>query len=169
MNEPDAPPQTEPTRPSGSRYVKLAFLTVAVLGFATIYFYLQKTDPLPVGNWIELPDPAEAVKLAAVKGRRRIVILFAGSPRSQECERLVNITLKVNKNNIQAAGVLAVYIKVGRRLNSDMAKRYKLKRLPTTLLLDATGKELNRRQGYIGQGDFEQGFLDLGRIENPEP
>jgi len=169
MNEPDAPPQTESPRPGGSRNVKLAFLAVAVLGFATVYFYLQKADPLPVGDWIELPDPAEAVKLAAVNGHRRIVILFAGSPRSQECERLVTITLKVNKNNIQAAGVLPVYIKVARRLNSDMAKRYKLKRLPTTLLLDATGKELNRRQGYIGQGDFDEGFLNLGRIEKPEP
>ena len=52
-------------------------------------------------------------------------------------------------------------------LSGDLAKRYKLTKLPTMVILDANGKELNRREGFIGEVEFRRGFLDLTKIEAP--
>ena len=52
-------------------------------------------------------------------------------------------------------------------LNSDVARQYKLTHLPTMMILAPDGKELNRREGVVGEVPFVHGFLDLTEIEAP--
>jgi len=42
-------------------------------------------------------------------------------------------------------------------LKSELASRYRLKHLPTMMILGPDGKELDRREGIIGQ-------LELGEV-----
>ena len=52
-------------------------------------------------------------------------------------------------------------------VGSELADKYHIVRLPTILLLDTDGKELNRRTGFVGELDVRNGFLNLAVVEKP--
>ena len=44
----------------------------------------------------------------------------------------------------------------------------KISSLPTFVLLSPEGKELNRREGFVGEVDFYKGFLDCSNVLKPK-
>ena len=52
-------------------------------------------------------------------------------------------------------------------LTDPTATTYRLRRLPTLMVLDAGGREKNRREGPVGEVDFRDGFLDLRAVRRP--
>jgi hypothetical protein len=146
------------------RWVKIGFLVVAVVGAALTYGLFQtKESFLP--KWLTNLSAALA---DAKQTDRRVLVIFIGNPPNTEAVWMANNTLAKPQNQraIQEGRFASVKVVVD-SLDSDLARRYKLTRLPTMMILAPDGKELNRREGKVGEVDFSHGFLDLTEVQAP--
>ena len=146
------------------RWVKIGFLIVAVVIGTVIYLYLQN-DTLLKG-W---PEDLSAALADAKQTNRRVLVVFVSNPPNADAVRNADFALgkPQNKAAIQEGKFARVKVTVN-SLDSDMARRYKLTHLPTMLILDAKGGELNRREGVVGEVPFLHGFLDLTEVQEPK-
>ena len=136
------------------RRVKLGFMAVFII-VAVVLAVRQWIGPTPQGFTSDLPA---ALSQAAAEGRR-VVVLIDDRPPSEDGKRIVTFTM-VKPANSAAMRKLNV---LGVRTTPDnqALKPYgPIKKTPTTLLLRPDGKEINRREGYIGETDFRAGFLN---------
>jgi hypothetical protein len=145
------------------RWVKIGFIIVAVVVAAVIWKYLQ-TDTFMKG-W---PEDLSAALADANQTNRKVLAVFISNPPNAEAVENAQYALAKpqNKRAIQEGKFARVKVTVN-SLDSDMARRYKLTHLPTMLILDAKGGELNRREGVVGEVPFLHGFLDLTDIQGP--
>jgi len=160
MTQSEQPRQS--TQPS--RRVKMGFLLAAVLAAGLIYWFFQTGETF-LKSWpIKIDDTLARAK----QTDRRVLAFFVSNPPSAAAMRLSTTTL-AKKNNEQAIrdGKFFRVKVLTHGLSGDLAKRYKLTILPTMIILDANGKELNRREGFIGEVDFRHGLLDLTKIDAP--
>jgi len=160
MTEKDKPVRTG--RKAVDRRAKLAFLAVAVVAAVCIYL-LQREGP-ELKGWAT--DLDEALKQAKAENRR-VLVFFTASPKSATARRLIRTTLAKNAQMIARERVVKVNVSLDRELNSDLAVRYKISSLPTFVLLSPEGKELNRREGFVGEVPFHKGFLDCSQVNKP--
>jgi hypothetical protein len=146
------------------RWVKIGFLIVAVVIGTVIYLYLQNDTILK--GW---PEDLSAALADAKQTNRRVLVFFIGNPPNTEAIWMAGNTLAKPQNQraIQEGRFARVKVVVD-SLDSNLARRYKLTRLPTMMILAPDGKELNRREGKVGEVDFLHGFLDLTEIELPK-
>ena len=156
---------TEPARPKKTKSdwrIKLAFLLVAA---AIIIYFWHSSRTLPLDDWDD--DLAAAMQRASVENRP-VVVFFMSKPPGYNARHVMSIIKRPeNRNALDDGNFVRVKCQVSTRLDSELARRYKLKQLPTLVLLDPGGKEANRRQGTVGELDFRNGFLDRTRIETP--
>ncbi len=145
------------------RWVKIGFLVVAVAVGIWIYMYLQN-DTLLKG-W---PEDLSAALADAKQTNRRVLVFFIGNPPNTDAVWMAGNTLdkSQNKTAIEQGRFARVKVVVN-SLDSDLARRYKLTRLPTMMILAPDGSELNRREGKVGEVPFLHGFLDMAEIEAP--
>jgi hypothetical protein len=146
------------------RWVKIGFIVVAVAVGIWIYMNLQN-DTLLKG-W---PEDLSAALADAKQTNRRVLVIFISNPPNADAIWLAENTLAkpLNKTAIQEGKFARVKVSVN-GLDSDLARRYTLTRLPTMMVLDAKGNELNRREGRIGEVPFLHGFLDLTEVQEPK-
>ena len=145
-------------RSGTDRWVKIGFLAVLVVGGLAVYMR-QRHGP-QLKDWGE--DLPSALAQAQEEGRR--VLLFAMShPPSQIARRLAATTIRKNGKAIRQHNLILVKITLSSSLQSGTARRYRIKKLPTMLLLDSKGNELNRREGFIGEVEFRRDFLQPKR------
>jgi hypothetical protein len=147
------------------RWVKIGFIVVAVVGAALTYGLFQtKESFLP--KWLTNLSAALA---DAKQKNHRVLVFFIGNPPNTEAVWMANNTLAKPQNQraIQEGRFASVKVVVD-SLDSDLARRYKLTRLPTMMILAPDGKELNRREGVVGEVPFVHGFLDLTEIQGPK-
>jgi hypothetical protein len=145
------------------RWVKIGFLVVAVVIGTVIYLYLQN-DTLLKG-W---PEDLSAALADAKQTNRRVLVVFVGNPPNADAVRNADFALgkPQNQQAIQDGKFARVKVTVN-SLDSDLARRYNLNRLPTMMILAPDGSELNRREGVVGEVPFLHGFLDLTEVEAP--
>ena len=145
------------------RWVKIGFIIVAVVISAVIWKYRQTETFLK--DW---PEDLNAALADANQTNRRVLAVFISNPPNAEAVENAEYALAKPKNKqaIQDGKFARVKVTVN-SLDSDLARRYKLTHLPTMLILDAKGGELNRREGVVGEVPFLHGFLDLTDIEAP--
>ena len=163
MTQSQQPGQSTPAGRSDRR-VMIGFLLAALLAAGLVYWLFQTGETL-LKSWpVKLDDALAGAK----QTDRRVLALFMSDPPSATTIRLAQTTLakKHNKQAIRDGKFFRVKV-VTDSLSSDLAKRYKLTILPTMIVLDANGKELNRREGFIGEVDFRHGLLDLTKIDAP--
>ena len=143
------------------RWVKIGFLVVAVVIATVIWKYLQTETFLK--GW---PEDLNTALADAKQTDRRVLVFFVGNPPNADAVWMAGNTLAKSQNQraIQEGNFARVKVVVN-SLDSDLARRYKLTRLPTMMILAPDGKELNRREGKVGEVDFPHGFLDLTEIE----
>jgi len=139
---------------------KLIFLAVIALAVILVYMSQQSGAELP--NW---PGDLSAALAKAGQEDRKVLVFFAGSPPSATARRMSRTTLDKNRKQIRQGKFIQVLLQVTK--TDDLAKRYNISALPTFLLLDAQGNELNRRVGFVGQGKFSIGFLDCSDVKKP--
>jgi hypothetical protein len=146
------------------RWVKIGFILVAVLIGTLVWKYLQ-TETFMKG-W---PEDLTAALADAKQTDRRVLVVFISNPPNNEAIRNANVALgkPQNRKAIEQGKFARVKVTVN-NLDGDIARQYKLTHLPTTMILAPDGKELNRREGMVGEVPFLHGFLDLTEIEAPK-
>ena len=146
---------------TGDRRIKIAFLAVLAVAAVLVYVLLQRRTP--GFNW------PKNLNKAVEQGRARqhkVLVFFTASPKSATAKRLIQTTLAKNAGMIAKEQLITVNVSVV--LNSDPAARYKISSLPTFVLLSPEGKELNRREGFVGEVSFHKGFLDCSKVVKPK-
>ena len=161
--------QNEITQPTAEktkrdRRMKAVFLTI--LAIAVILVYLNQRRDTQLEKWPD--DLQKALKVASYENRP-VLAFFVGSPPSETTRRLLRTTLHrpENRRAVTEGRFVKVKVTLGRSLDGELAKKYKIKKLPTMVILDKNSKELNRRVGMIGEVPFRRGFLDRSEIQKP--
>ncbi len=169
---PSPSPSSAPTPAAGAKpaaakndkRVKLVFLVVIVGVLAFLYW--KQTRGYEGVDW---PTDLAAQKTTAAKEDRKLLVYFTASTPSDDDKRMAQVTLakKENRSEIEKGRFVLAKVVVKSDLTDDVAREYKIKKLPTFLILDPKGKELNRREGLIGEVPFRNGFLDCKEIVVP--
>lgn len=146
------------------RWVKIGFIIVAVVVGIWIYTNLQNDTLLK--DW---PENLNAALADANQTNRRVLVVFISNPPNDDAFKNAKYAFgkPQNQRAIQDGKFARVKVTVN-SLDSDLARRYKLTRLPTMMILDAKGNELNRREGVVGEVPFLHGFLDLTEVQEPK-
>lgn len=147
---------------TADRRTKIVFLVVLAVAAALVYVLLQRRTP--GFNWPE--DLDKALEQARTQ-QRNVLVFFTSSPKSLTARQLIQTTLRKNVRTIAQQRVVKVNVSLD-TVNCDLAARYKISSLPTFVLLSPEGKELNRREGFVGEVDFHKGFLDCSRVVKPK-
>ncbi|MBN1942417.1 MAG: hypothetical protein JW849_03895 [Phycisphaerae bacterium] len=146
-----------PKSPSRDRWIKIGF--VLVLAAAGIAVYCFQRRDLHIEGW---GDNLAAALNQARTENRMVVVFFASSPPSDTALTIARrrIPKPDNKEALKAGNFIPVVASLKDALDSDLAKQYKLKTLPTLMVLRPNGTERNRHEGMIGEVDFRQNFLE---------
>jgi len=150
--------------PSKERWVKGVFLLITVVVVAAVVVMQRSGPSLP--GW---GDDLDAALAEAGRDDRRVLAFFMSDPPGATARWLAQNTLRMNHKAIEDSGVLPVKVVVATSLQSEPARHYNVRKLPTLMVLSPTGEELNRRTGRVGEVEFRQGFLDLAVVKGPEP
>jgi len=150
---------TSQKKKSGSK-AKLVFILVLVAA-ALLVLRIQRNPSF--SGW---GKDLDAALRRAAQENRPVLVFFTAQPPSQITRRLLQTTLSkaANKQAIEQGRFIMVRVKLDTSLDEPLAKRYGIKTLPTMLVLDKRGREVNRREGMIGELDFRKGFLDASRV-----
>ena len=153
MNTEASETPSAPVKSKTDRYVKLAFMAVALIVVGWVIVHQHLTAPLK--GWGK--DLPAALAQAAAEGRRVVVIAY-DSPQNHDYKKLRRIVRKAG--NIEALREADV-IQVHARMDADdpLAKQFGITAFPTTLLIGPDGKTITRRVGYIGEVRFRTDFL----------
>jgi len=139
-------PQASERQKVGPR-AKLVFLAVlvAVVGFI---WYIQR-NPSPPADWgTNLDDAIEQ----AGRENRQVLVWFTGIRNSQQWKDMRGrVRIPQTKNIIKKKNFVCVNVEVGTSMDSDLARKYGITKLPTFLILDPQGKEVKRTEGPIGE------------------
>ncbi len=141
--------------------IKILFVLVAIAGIVGVQLLQRSGQVLP--DWDEDLDSALS---QARQEKRKVLVLFSDHPPGQITRWLASGTILKNGQAIQEGSFLPVLIRLG-SLDDPLAQKYKIKSLPTMLVLSSRGRELNRRAGKIGEVPFRDGFLNLRKVVGP--
>ena len=100
---------------------------------------------------------------------RRVLAFFVAHPPGQTTRQMVRTTLAKRKNRdaITEGNYIRVRQQLDESLDSELAQRYQITRLPTMLILAPDGTELNRREGFVGEVEFRTAFLTGDVVRKP--
>lgn len=163
QNEPSSPATPAAGPSKGDRKVKLIFLAVAIVAAGIIY-WMQKGAPEITGNWpSDLPKVLEQAK----KENRKVMALFTESTPGEDEREMAKGTLSkaANRQALEEGKFLCARVNVP-SLSSDEARKYAIQKLPTWIVMDSDGHELNRRVGVIGEMEFRNGFLNCKIVQS---
>ena len=168
MSDTNDASQTPQEPAGGDRRVKIVFGVVLLIAVVLVYYVQRKPPPDLTKDW---PEGLAAALDRAKQEKRPVLVFFTGQSLSQTARRLLETTLRqrANRTAIREGRFIRVRVGLTSSLTSDLVKKYKIKKLPTMLLLAPDGAERNRRVGFIGEVPFRNGFLDCKVVEKPEP
>jgi len=156
---------SKPAKRAADRRVKLGFLVAAIAMGVGVYFYLQRGRMI-LRTW---STDLERARRQAKSEDRRLLLFFMSSPPGETTRRMAGTTLKKPRNRkaIAEGKFIPVKVELDTSLKGDLARRYRIRKLPTMLILSPAGEELNRREGMIGEVPFRKGFLSCKEIVKP--
>ncbi len=157
----DSTTDNKPTKSGFDNRVKIIFVLVAIAAVVGIQMLQRSGQSLP--DWNE--DLGAALSQAKAQ-RQMVLILFADDPPGQITRWLASGTIPKNAKAIADGNFLPVLLRLD-SLDDPLASEYKIKSLPTMLVLSSRGRELNRREGKIGEVPFRDDFLSLKKIVSP--
>ena len=91
-----------------------------------------------------------------------VVAFFVSSPPSETAKTIQRrrIPKRDNQKALKEGNFITVVVSLEDGLNSELAKKYEIKELPTLMVLKPDGTERNRHEGMIGEVNFRQDFLN---------
>ena len=150
MDQSDSPQEGQARKQSSTdRWVKLGFLAVVLIVAAVIYIR-GRAGTAPGREWhSDLP----ATLAEARKSNRPVLVLFRPKVLDEDTSFVTgekglkqqSVTRAVTKGNY-----LCVAVKLDASLTSALAVRYKLRELPTVIVLSPEGIVLQRDSGRVG-------------------
>lgn len=155
--------QPAPKKRLVGKRMNLLFLVVFVVAAVLITRHQQSAGGLP--DW---PSDISGALEQAAKEDRKILVFFASRPPSHIDIRMTEDPIRHNMPFIKRDKFITVLIQV-ESLQSQLARSYKVTKLPTFLVLGPDGKELNRRTGFVTPREFYEGFMDCTVIQKPAP
>jgi hypothetical protein len=152
-------------KPRRSRNYIFVILFLVACGLV----YLNQRQP-PVLNRDWPQGLAEKLEQARTENRP-VLVFFMAHPPGEITRRMLDTTLRKRKNRdaITEGNFIRVRHELDESLDSELAIRYRIKRLPTMLTLAPNGSELNRREGFIGEVEFRSEFVSGEVIPKPVP
>lgn len=162
MEQPAGSPAPPRQRMGPTRRGRMVFLLAAVVLVVAVW-WIQRRRPTLAGWGTDL---ASALHQARAE-RRGVLVLFQASPPSQVARDLARTTLAKKANRRAAEAFVRAVIAVDVGLTCPIATTYRLRRLPTLMILDADGREKNRREGPVAEVDFREGFLNCRAVRRP--
>jgi len=146
------------------RWVKISFLAVILIVGLVVWNWQRKPPELP-GWGKDLPAALEQARAES-----RLLLVFFTNQTFGEAERFNVKTMSqpANRKAIDEQNFIRVAFPLDTDLESKYAREYNVRVLPTLMILSPEGKELNRREGKVGEVPFRDGFLDLSDIRKPD-
>lgn len=144
------------SKSSRDRWIKIGFVLILIAVAIAIYSF-QRRD-LRIEGW---GNDLNAALAQAKAENRKVVAFFVSTPPSDTAKEIAQRRIP-KPDNLQAlkeGNFIPVIVTVDNRLESDVAKKYKLTTLPTLIVLLPDGTERNRNEGMIGEVDFRQQLL----------
>ena len=110
-------------------------------------------------------DLDAALKQSAAEGRS-LLIFFRNPIADEETQDVIKRLLLPGdaQKALRKGNFLQVQANLDPSLQSPTAKKYKILRLPTMIIISPEGEELNRRVGYIAFMEFLGPFLNCTEI-----
>ncbi len=142
--------------------IKILFVLIAIAGIVGVQLLQRSGQSLP--DWGEDLD---AALTQASQERLKVLVMLSDNPPGEISRWLAGGTIPKNAKAIQAGNFITVLIRLD-SLDDPVAQKYKIKSLPTMLILSSRGRELNRREGKIGEVPFRDEFLSLKKVVAPE-
>ena len=156
MNQQDTQ-QEPPARKTGrDRWVKIGFIVLLIVAAAVILM-LQRRG-LAIKDWGK--DLDAALRQAKAEDRP-VVVFFVNRPPSNTATTIrKHIRQPANQQALKDGKFIPVIVELSSSLDSDIAKRYQVRELPTLMVLTSRGKERNRSVGNLGEVPFREQFLE---------
>ncbi len=167
MSESETPPAAQPSPPppkTGRDKGKIIF-ALAIAGLLVLAWKLSRGTP-PNLDWPE--NFPQALQQAKAENRRVLVQVTASTPG--ENERKMNDQVLSKDENVKAieeGRFILTKVIVLLTFDDAFSREHQIRKVPTWLILDSQGNELNRREGYIGEIAFRKGFLDCQEVVQP--
>jgi hypothetical protein len=169
MTEPTSHDQASPANSSQAKSsagdarakdkrIKTVFLAATIIVAALIYLLVQ-TRPSKVSSW---PQDAEAQVAAAKKDGRPVVLVFMSDVADATSEHMAKKSLNepLVLKALTETSVHYAMVVTNLRNPPPLAKEYKITKLPTVLKLSPAGRELKRREDFIGEPDLARFIKD---------
>jgi len=138
------------------QWVKRALILALILAMVGVYLYQRRG--LTIRGWGE--DLPAALSQAKAENRP-LVVMFVNKMQTPTARTLRgHIAKPGNQKALKEGRYITVIVPLDNSLDSDLALKYKVKILPTLLLLGPDGVELNRATGNIGEVPFRATFLN---------
>jgi hypothetical protein len=162
MGEKEERSTPAPSTSAPRRRSKYIFAILLVVACGLVYLN-QLREPGLSKDW---PQGLKERLQQAKREDRRVLAFFVAYPPGEQTRRMIRTTLRKQKNHeaIRDGKFLRVREQLDPGLTSELATEYHISVLPTMLLLDSDGTELNRREGFIGEVDFRTEFLTCKQV-----
>ncbi|MBN1556012.1 MAG: hypothetical protein JXA11_14810 [Phycisphaerae bacterium] len=147
----------ESKKPGKDRWIKIGFVLVLVA--AGVIVYLSQRRDVSIDGW---GDDLTVALGQAKSEDRKVVVFFVSSPPSETALTIARrrIPKSDNQKALEEGRYIPVVVSLEDQLDSEIAKQYKLTKLPTLMVLWPNGQERNRHEGMIGEVDFRQNLLE---------
>ena len=156
MNQQDTQQESPPEKSNRDRWVKIGFVVLLLVAVAAV-FMIQRRG-MEIKGWGK--DLDAALKQAESENRL-VVVFFVNSPPSTTAKAIKKHKLKQgNEQGLKDGKFIPVIVELSSSLDSDIAKRYQVRELPTLMVLTSRGKERNRSVGNLGEVPFREQFLE---------
>ena len=155
MSETPTASQSPSKKSPWDRRIKTGFLVVTI-ALAIVIWLNQRQGPQ-----LQWSKDLQSILRLAERENRRVLILFRGKFPNEETRNLIKMVLTSGDSTsaMQKGKFLCVQVELDNELQSAVAKKYSVKKLPTMIIMGSDGKELKRHVGYMALGEFFGTFL----------
>jgi thioredoxin 1 len=110
-----------------------------------------------VGAWV-VSAPAHAQDLSHMPVKGMVTMIDLGATECVPCKMMAPILEKLKKAYEGKAAI--IFIDVWK--NSDPARQYGIRAIPTQIFFDAGGREVQRHVGFMSEKDIVQQLTKMG-------